>query len=138
MPDLQVFGVPIYHSNFQLAEPAIGSFVLRFISQQVLLAEVLLQLRERGVQVAITFREYGAPPGRLGELFEDAFVDAESPMIADADRVNHALGAQSLIDRLVQLHPAGGVLAVGEKYDRLSPRLFGQHVGGGGDYRVPN
>src|SRR5262245_51434716 len=138
MPDLQFFGVSIYHPDFQFTEGAVGRFVLRFISEQVLLAEVLLQLRERAVQVAVVFRDYGSPAGRLRELFEHAFVDAVPAMITDADRVDHDLGAQRLIDRFVQLHTAGGVLAVGEKDDRLSPRLFGQHIGGGGDYRVPN
>src|SRR5215475_15893374 len=136
MSNLQILGVFIYYSDFQLAEATVGCLVLRLIGEQVLLAQVLLQLRERLVQVAWAFREDGAPAGRVGEFFEHTFIDAVSPLIADADRIDHHLGAQSFVDRFVQLHTAGGVLAVGEKNDRLAARLFGQHVGGGGDDRI--
>src|SRR6266540_3200993 len=136
MSNLQILGVFIYYSNFKLAEAPVGGLVLRLIGEQVLLAQVLLQLRERLVQVARVFREDGAPAGRVGEFFEHAFSDAAPALIADADRIDHHLGAQSFVDRFVQLHTAGGVFTVGEKNDRLAARLFGQHVGGGGDDRI--
>src|SRR5262245_26163235 len=135
MSNLQILGVFIYYSNFQLAEAPVGGLVLRLIGEQVLLAQVLPQVADRLGQCARVFRDDGGPAGRIGEFFEHAFIDAESPLIADADRIDHHLGAQSFVDRFVQLHTAGGVFTVGEKNDRLAARLLGQHVGGGGDER---
>src|SRR5215467_9669365 len=138
MSNLQVLGVSIYYSNFKLAEAPVGGFVFRLVGEQILLAQVLLQLREGLVQVAVVFREDGAPAGRFGEFFEHAFIDAALTRVADAERIDHHLGAQSFVNRFIQLHTAAGVFAVGEKNDRLAARLSGQQVGGGGDDRVPN
>src|SRR5262245_58087350 len=93
MPDLQIFGVPIYQPDFQLAEGAVGGFVLRLISKQVLLAQVLLQLREGVFQIASAFREYGASPCLFSEFFERAFVDSALSGIPDADRIDYDFGA---------------------------------------------
>src|SRR5262245_42200599 len=119
MSNLQILGVSIYHSNFQLAETSVGGFVLRFVGEQILLAQVLLQLHEGLVQVARTFRKEGAPAGRFGEFFEYALVDAALTRVSDADRIDHYLGAQGFVDSFVLLHMTGGVNAVGEKNDRL-------------------
>src|SRR5262245_44676347 len=129
MSNLQILGVLFYYFDFQLPESSVGDFVLRFIGEQVLLAQVLLQLRESLVQVAAAVRKDGAPAGRFREFFERAFINAIKARIADADRIYRYLGAQGFVDRFVQLHTTAGVNAVGEKNDRLSPRLPGQHVG---------
>jgi hypothetical protein len=74
------------------------------------------------------FAEEGATTGRLTQSLKYTLVYPSEPGIADADRVDHHLRSQCVIDRIANLLAAGGVLAIGNQNDRLSAWLLGEQV----------
>ena len=67
------FAFGLVEFDFDLAEAAVGRFVRRFIGEQVLLAQILFELREGLVKLAVAFGKDGASAGRFADAFEAAF-----------------------------------------------------------------
>src|SRR5207237_822912 len=87
--------------ELDLAELPVARLVGRRVGDQVLRAQLLLNLREGRAQVFLILGEVGAPARVLGDFLERGLFDAVEVCVADADGVDDGVGLQGSVNRLL-------------------------------------
>src|SRR4026207_115554 len=122
--------------HFDLPEAAIVGLIRWLICKQILLTQILLELRECTIKVPHSLRDEHAAACRITKPLEHAFVNTTKAGITDPDRVNHHFGSKRLVDSIADLLATGGIVAIRKQNDRLTPGFLRKQVACGRDYGV--
>src|SRR5581483_3658362 len=123
-------------ADLDFTEFAVGRNVRRFVSEQVLLAEVLFKFGESAGQIRRIPGNESAPARGFAELLQLTLINPVFARVADADGVNDHLGAQRLIHRRRTFLHAGRVITIRKEDDRSAPGLLCQQITARGDDRI--
>src|ERR1043165_10178791 len=126
--------------DFDLAEGAVLRLVRGRVGDEVLRAQLVLNLREGRAEVFLVAREVGATARALADLVERALVHAVEIVVADADGEDDGVGLDRRVDGLVELDAAARVLAVGEEDDGAARLVgsLGENLARGDPDGIPN
>ena len=108
--------------DLNLAEAAVRRAVRRRVGDEVLRAQLLLDLGEDRGEFVSRSGEEGAAPGLLGDFAQEVaahLADLEM-LVADADRVDDRVVADGELGGLVEPDLAARVVAVGQEDDRAA------------------
>src|SRR5256714_2023298 len=123
------FGVD--HFDLHLAEGSVLRTVEGRVGDEVLRAQLVLNLREGRAEVFLVAREVGAPARALADLAEASFVHAvEAEAVADADGVDDCVGLEGRVNGVGHALAAARVHAVGDEDDGAARlvRCLGEHL----------
>src|SRR5687767_1935933 len=113
-PDLDVFSGDFDRDPMPLA---VSHTLGRGIGKQILVPEIVEDLREHGVELRCVICDERAPAADIGEPFEQPLQLARLDRPAVADRVDRRVAPFGLCDRGLQRRVAGLIVAIREQQD---------------------